>query len=194
MGEYKTYFYEWMLSEGTRHERRRLIGSLIVFTLIASMLFGMLSYFATKFIYKDELTVYPKEAWEELNQLADEVLQEGVGFDLRKLPSNTQDYELNKQGDNFVLWVQLENEEAFLAPNLEFKITVSQQYEELQRECVYSTAESYFRAANSMHIAVTISFVTVIIAGVFILMLVAMLLVSVVSYIQKKIDISKGVL
>lgn len=117
----------------------------------ASVLFAILliciSILITVIIMHDNgyvLDLYSSEIYEDLNQIAETVITEGVGIDLSKISKNISSYKLNYENDEFTFEFWIDDEDiSKYQPKKSMKVYLSSDYMILYRESPYSAEDEY---------------------------------------------------
>lgn len=101
---------------------------------------------------------YSPEAYEELELIANNVITEGVGIDLSKMPENISTYRINYENNEITFEYWLDEQVSEYEPAKYMEIKLSSNYNILSKSSPYSSEEVYINRVSSIMVAEIISY------------------------------------
>lgn len=187
----KQYYIDEMTSIGgdisTKSKILMFVLPFIVGFIIALIYYGIN---IDKFEY--EINSYSEYKLERIEDICDIFITEGFRFDLSYIPEDVSEYNVEYNGDNIKLHYSLKHDLEY-APSLYMDITLSKDLKVLEKSKSYSSKEEYISITKS-----SINIFVFCVIGLFVVPLCtvfsyipAMLIGMLISYIHKRIDLSK---
>lgn len=95
-----------------------------IFLIVTALLGFTISYVVILNTKEYEFAEYSAETYEYLDEIADTVIQPGIGINLAKLPDDVVEYEIKSEDDEIVFYYRLDNN-SFLAPSAGMTVKLS---------------------------------------------------------------------
>ena len=132
--------------------------ALLVFALLIVCLsiFSAISYIGlTVSMYEYELNAYPEDEYKELNEIADNLVIEGVGINSDVLP-RIDNY--NKENDNIIITYSVTRKsDSFIFPSkVSMTLKLSSDFHIISKESICSSKEVYSKAIKNTMIAISL--------------------------------------
>ena len=132
--------------------------ALLVFALLIVCLsiFSAISYIGlTVSMYEYELNAYPEDEYKELNEIADNLVIEGVGINSDVLP-RIDNY--NKEHDNIIInYSVTRKSDSFIFPSkVSMTLKLSSDFHIISKESICSSKEVYSKAIKNTMIAISL--------------------------------------
>lgn len=187
----KWYFFDEMTSSKSLSAKEITILILLPFIigLIAAIIYYNINI--NKFEY--EINSYSYENLERLDKVCDIFITEGYRFDLTYIPEDVTSYNVDYDGDKTELHYSLKYYEDFdYAPSLYMDVTLSKDLKVLEKSKSYESEEDYIKTTkSSFHTMSVIVGLLITPTCIAISYTPAMLIGMLISYIHKRIDLSK---
>lgn len=187
----KQYFIDEMTSIGgdifTKSKILIFVLPFIVGFIIALIYYGIN---IDKFEY--EINSYSEYKLERIEDICDIFITEGSRFDLSYIPEDVSECNVEYNSDNIKLHYSLKHDLKY-APSLYMDITLSKDLKVLEKSKSYSSKEEYI-SITKYSINVFVFFVIGLLVGPMCILfsyIPAILIGMLISYIHKRIDLSK---
>ncbi len=181
----KRYFCDWAI-EPTRRQKIVIIGFLIIATLIFSGIFYNID------MNREEVSEYSEEAYANLEEIADGVIEEHV-INLDTIPEGVSNYEVTYNHGELTFKCEIDHYQGKkLYPSA--SITVTESSGVVEKERNVSSKEEYIKSQRSHRIGAYIAEtfgVMCIWLIVFLGVMFLVIILQAVSYIHKHIDTKK---
>ena len=152
------------------------IGKAILLALISLIvcisIFSTISYIVlTISMYEYELNMYPEDTYKKLNEIADNLVIEGVGINLKVL-SKIDNYDIKKENGNIVITYSVTNKTtSFFSPSeINMNLKLSSDFHIISKKSNCSSKEVYSEYIKSAMIEQSIcigSLVTIVLIFLF---------------------------
>lgn len=176
----KRYFCDYWLgkSKSMKRERLILISSFILITFIG----GIIGYNVIMSKHGHELNSYSVEAYEHLDEIANNVINKGVGIDLSALPDDVVNYEITSKNGEIIFKYYLDNNKDMkFAVSANMTVKLSNDFSIISKKPNYSSEEQYVKS-----IKFTIGFCSIMIGffAWFIVMIVSLIGCTIGAFIS----------
>lgn len=159
--------------------------------IILSFIFSIISYNVIMHCYGYELNTYSSDTYNRLEEIPNIVIREDTGFDLLAIPEDVYLYNISyADGEINFEYTLKTNEDLFFAPSPKMTIILNQDLKILDKSSSY-TENKYI---DNIKISMRVVSIFCGIACFFVLLLLYipwMCIGMLISYIHKKIDLSK---
>lgn len=177
----KRYFCDVWYGPVEKGERTSfvIVVALLGFILISSFI----NYSMLLSKYENELNSYSTSAYQYIDEIADEVIQEGEGIDLISLPNDIVEYEVTRENKKIIFKYYLDNNKGMeFAESANMTVKLSDEFEIISKVPNYSSEEDYISHIKSdmRFLAIMRSFIICVI-----LMLVGIIVAGIVAHISK---------
>ena len=129
---------------------------LIALLIVCLSIFSAISYIGlTVSMYEYELNAYPEDEYKELNEIADNLVIEGVGINSDVLP-RIDNY--NKENDKIIITYSVTRKsDSFIFPSkVSMTLKLSSDFHIISKESICSSKEVYSKAIKNTMIAISI--------------------------------------
>ena len=141
----KRYFCDYWFgkSESTKREVLIMLSSLILITFLGSII----SYNVIMSKHGYELNSYSVETYEHLDEIANNVIKNGVGIDLSALPDDVINYEITSENGKIIFKYYLDNNKdmEFAVP-ANMTVELSNDFNIISKKPNYSSEEEYVKS------------------------------------------------
>lgn len=141
----KRYFCDYWFGRATRATSKKevliILSSLILIPLIGYII----SYNVIMSNHGYELNSYFAETYEYLDEIANNVIKEGVGIDLLALPDDIEKYEITSENDEIIFKYYLNNKDMELADPANMTVKLFNDFSVISKEPNYSSEEDYVK-------------------------------------------------
>ena len=115
------------------------------------------------FRYRNEISNFSLDPYNQLEETAKNVLKEGSGVDLEALPSNVKDYSLINHNGNIELSFSLINDNDFLyAPSQSMSISLTKDYKIIEKKNSYPSNRKEYKRKIKFNIVAASAGYTII--------------------------------
>ena len=177
----KRYFCDVWYGPAKKGEK---ISFVIVVALLGVILIGsFVNYRMLLSKHENELNSYSTSAYQYIDEIANEVIQEGEGIDLISLPDDIVKYEVTRENKEIIFKYYLDNNKGMeFAESANMTVKLSDEFEIISKVPNYSSEEDYISHIKSdmRFLAILGSFILCVI-----LMIVWMIVASIVAHISK---------
>ncbi len=186
----KRYLCDFVFGELDKRTERIVILIVILSFLGITAIVSLICYNIGLTTYKDELNAYPASAYEHLDEIANNVIQEGVGIDLLAIPDDVVSYEITRKDNEIIFKYYLDNNKGMqLASSANMTIKLSNDFNIISKSPNYSSKESYVK-----YIKLAIGFRSELISiFAYLLFLLIILMSSLISEARKRKDLMNGI-
>lgn len=177
----KRYFCDYWFGTGCSGKIDRLIMflSIIFITSIGSII----SYNVLLSKHGNELDSYSESTYQYLDEIADDVIQEGTGINLLALPEDVVKYEITSQNNEVIFKYYLDNNKDLkFAVSADMTVKLSDNFEIVSKEPDCTSEEDYIRNIKGSMIFWSVILGIIIWFGV---MLVAIIGATIGAFISK---------
>ena len=185
----KRYFCDYWFGTGGSIKIPFLIIllSLVVITSVSSII----SYNVILSKHGNELDSYSESTYQYLDEIADNVIQEGVGINLLALPDAVVKYEITSENDEVIFKYYLDNnKDSEFAVSANMTVELSDNYEIISKKPNYSSEEDYISNIKFAMIFLSIMIGVVIWIAVMFIALIGATIVAFVSKANKNKKLS----
>lgn len=185
----KRYFCDWYENLSTKLYNLILVLS----TIIIAVCSYFIAYGIVIHNYAYTLESYSTESYKYLESIANEVITEGVGIDLSKMPRDISSYEINYDGDKIIFKYYSSREVPTLSPSEAMTIELSKDYNIISKTSDYSSEGEYVSKvkfairASCILIATAFGFVTYVFTAI------GLFIANLISKHHKKRDTAKHI-
>lgn len=172
-----TNFQQWII----------IILSLIVILPICTMIYYNLNISN----YECALNSYSEDAYTELYQISNDVIQEGIGFNLYALPEDVEIYEITSNYNNVVFKYSLDNNKNVEhAISASMTVVLSKDYYVISKEPNYYSEEAYVNDIKNNLLTLSIFYGSITWMIIFIFLSICSLVAGIISENHKNRDLS----
>lgn len=185
----KRYFCDYWFGTGGSNAIPFLIIllSLIVITSVSSII----SYNVILSKHGSELDSYSESTYQYLDEIADNVIQEGVGIDVLALPDDVVKYEIISENNEVIFKYYLDNNKGMeFAVSANMTVELSDNYEMISKKPNFSSEEDYISNTKFAMIFLSIKIGVLICMGVLIVALIGCIIGAFVSKANKEKNLS----
>lgn len=185
----RRYFCDYWLGTGGSNWIKFLIIllSFIVITSVSSII----GYNVLLSKYGNELDSYSESTYQYLDEIADNVIQEGVGIDLLALSDDVAKYEITSENNEVIFKYYLDNNKGMeFAVSANMTVELSDNYEIISKKPNFSSEEDYISNTKFAMIFLSIMIGLLIWVDVGIVAIIGFTIGAVVSKPNKKKDLS----
>lgn len=159
--------------------------------IILCFIFSIISYNVIMHYYGYELNTYSLDTYTRLEEIANIVTKEDTGFDLASIPEDVYSYNISYvDGEINFEYMLKTNEDLFFAPSPKMSIILNQDLKILAKSSSY-TKELYKRSIKGFICLSSFGCGLGCFLALLLLRLLVLLIGMLISYIHKKIDLSK---
>lgn len=164
-----------------------ILVSLIVIILVSSLV----CYNVLLSKHGNELNSYSESTYQYLDEIADNVIQEGTGIDFLALPDDIVKYEITNQDNGIIFKYYLDNNKGSeFAVSANMTVELSDNFEIISKEPNYTSEEDYVSDIKGDMIWLSFMIGVMIWVGVIIVALIVCTIVAYVSKANKKKNLS----
>ena len=150
----KRYYCDWALSKSDKGEKRLfkkvLLISLIAVTVISSVIY----YSIIRHNHSEDLEAYSESAYEYLDEIADNVITKD-GINMSAIPKDVVEYEITYKDGEIIFKYNLDNNKGKdLATSANMTVTLSEDFEILNKEPNFSSKEEYVTSHKIIYVFV----------------------------------------
>lgn len=163
---------------------------LLSFIVITSVS-GIIGYNVLLSKHGNELDSYSESTYQYLDEIADNVIQEGVGIDLLALPDDVVKYEITIENNEVIFKYYLDNNKGMeFAVSANMTVELSDNYEIISKKPNYSSEEDYISNIKFAMIFLSIMRGVLIWIGVMLVSFVGITIGAFVSKANKEKNLS----
>ena len=138
----KRYFCDFWSGEVSKKEEILII----LLSLIFITFMSIIGYKVIMHNYGYELNSYSTETYNHLNEIANNVIKNGVGIDLSEIPDDVIKYEITGEKDKIIFKYYLNNTNGmYLAPSANMTIELSNDFTIISKKSNYFSKEKYVK-------------------------------------------------
>lgn len=163
----------------------------IYICIILAFIFSIISYNVIMHYYGYELNTYSSDTYNRLEEIPNIVIREDTGFDLLAIPEDVYSYNISYVDDEINFEYTLKtNEDFFFAPSPKMSIVLNQDLKILAKSSSY-TEELYKRSIKGFICSSSFGCGLFFFGFLMLLHIPVMYIGMLISYIHKKIELSK---
>lgn len=138
----KRYFCDYWFGKSESNKIETLI--MVIAIIVIVVLGSIISYNVFVGKNSDELNSYSESTYQYLDEIADNVIQEGVGIDLMALPDDVVKYEVTYENNEIIFKYYFDNnKDKEFAESANMTVKLSNNYEIISKQPNYSSEEDY---------------------------------------------------
>ena len=138
----KRYFCDYWNELNSNSFRVWLI--IIVSIVIIVSISGIISYNLIMSEHGHELNSFSEDNNKYLDEIANNVIQEGIGIDLSSIPEDIREYEITKENDGIIFKYYLDNDKDMTyAVSANMTVELSDDFNIISKKTNYSSKEDY---------------------------------------------------
>ena len=124
--------------------------SLLAIIIVIATIFAITYIALTVSMYEYELDAYPEDAYNQLNEIADNLVIEGVGINSEVL-SKIDNYDIKEQNGNIIITYSVKNKtNSFISPSrVNMTLKLSSDFHIISRNPDFSSEEDYSKHIKS---------------------------------------------
>lgn len=182
----KRYFCDYFFEVEEKNSPR--LNRLLTFVLIGIIVIGFIfcySYISKKF--ENELNSYSESTYVYLDEIANKVIEEGVGINLLALPDDVAKYEITGENGKIIFKYSLDNnKEMSYAMPAEITIELSDNFTILSKKHNYSSEIEYVKDIKGTMIFVSLLDVLLGLFGLMFVFFAICTIAAIISMSNKK--------